>query len=59
MIMDKDAIVVAAEIVTKEDFYDQRYGVIFEAMIELHSEGHPTDLITLQNKLKEKIFLLS
>ncbi len=54
MIMDKDAIVVAAEIVTKEDFYDQRYGVIFEAMIELHSEGHPTDLITLQNKLKEK-----
>ncbi|HHX54882.1 MAG TPA: replicative DNA helicase [Clostridiales bacterium] len=54
MIMDKDAIVVAAEIVTKEDFYDQRYGVIFEAMIELHSEGNPTDLITLQNKLKEK-----
>lgn len=54
MIMDKDAIVVAEEIVTKEDFYDQRYGVIFEAMIELHSEGNPTDLITLQNKLKEK-----
>ena len=54
MIMDKDAIVVAEEIVTKEDFYDQRYGVIFEAMIELHSDGNPTDLITLQNKLKEK-----
>ena len=54
MIMDKDAIVVAEEIVTKEDFYDQRYGVIFEAMIELHSDGNPTDLLTLQNKLKEK-----
>lgn len=54
MIMGKDAIIVAEEILTKDDFYDQRYGVIYEAMIELHSEGNPTDLITLQNKLKEK-----
>ncbi|NLJ89655.1 MAG: replicative DNA helicase [Clostridiales bacterium] len=53
MIMDKEAIIVAAEIVTKEDFYDQRYGVLFDAMIELHNEGNPTDLITLQNKLRE------
>lgn len=53
MIMDKDAIVVAAELVIKEDFYDQRYGVLFEAMVELHNGGNPTDLITLQNKLKE------
>ena len=54
MIMDKDAIAVAAETVTQEDFYDQRYGVLFETMIELHNEGNPTDLITLQNKLQEK-----
>ncbi len=53
MIMDKEAIIVAAEIVRKEDFYDQRYGVLFEAMLELHNEGSPTDLITLQNKLNE------
>lgn len=54
MIMDKDAIVVAQEIIIEEDFYDQRYGILFESMIELHNEGNPTDLITLQNKLKEK-----
>ena len=53
MIMDKEAIIVAAEIIIKEDFYDQRYGVLFDAMIELHNEGNPTDLITLQNKLSE------
>ena len=53
MIMDKDAIIVAAEIIIKEDFYDQRYGVLFDAMISLHNEGSPTDLITLQNKLSE------
>ncbi len=54
MIMDKDAIVAASETVTSEDFYEQRYGVLFDAMLELFNEGKPVDLITLQNKLKEK-----
>ncbi len=54
MIMDKDAIVTAMEILLKEDFYHQQYGVLFESMVELYSEGHPVDLVTLQNRLKEK-----
>ena len=54
MIMDKDAIVSAMEILIKEDFYHQQYGVLFDAMVELYSKGQPVDLITLQNKLKEK-----
>lgn len=54
MIMDKDAIVAASELVVGEDFYQKRYGVLYDAMIELFNEGKPVDLITLQNKLKEK-----
>jgi len=54
MIMDKDAIAGAAELLTGEDLYQQRYGVLFEAILELYNEGKPVDLITLQNKLKEK-----
>ena len=54
MIMDKDAIVSSMEILIKEDFYHQQYGVLFDAMIELYSAGQPVDLVTLQNKLKEK-----
>ncbi|MCH5333183.1 MAG: replicative DNA helicase [Agathobacter sp.] len=54
MIMDKDAIVAAMEQLLKEDFYHQQYGILFEAMVELYSEGQPVDLVTLQNKLKEK-----
>jgi replicative DNA helicase len=54
MIMDKDAILAASELITGEDFYQPRYGVLFDAMIELFNEGKPSDLITLQNKLKEK-----
>jgi replicative DNA helicase len=54
MLMDKDAIIAASEIITASDFYQQQYGVMFESMVELFNEGDPVDLITLQNRLKEK-----
>lgn len=54
MIIDREAIVVASEIVNAEDFYNRSYGTLFETMIELNDEGSPVDLVTLQNRLKEK-----
>ncbi len=54
MIMDREAIVVASEIILPEDFYNKQYGVLFEAMVELNDEGKPVDLVTLQDRLKEK-----
>ena len=54
MIMDRDAIVVVSDILTKDDFYQGQYGILYEAMVELYNEGKPVDLVTLQNKLKEK-----
>ena len=54
MIMDREAIVVAAEIVAGEDFYNRQYGILFETMVELDDKGYPVDLVTLQDKLKEK-----
>ena len=54
MIMDKEAIVVASELITGEDFYNRQYGILFETMVELHDSDSPVDLVTLQNKLKEK-----
>ena len=54
MIMDKDAIVVASELLTPDDFYIRQYGVLFEAMTELFQEGKPSDLVTILDKLKEK-----
>lgn len=54
MIMDREAIVVASEIVMGDDFYSKQCGILFEAMIELNDEGKPVDLVTLQDKLKEK-----
>ena len=54
MIMDADAILVATELITGEDFYNRQYGVIFEAMVEINNQGSPVDLVTLQNRLREK-----
>ena len=54
MIMDRDAIVEAADMLTRADFYQAQYGILFEAMVELYQEGKPVDLVTLQNKLREK-----
>ena len=53
-IMDKEAIVTAMETLIEEDFYHKQYGILFQGMIELYSAGQPVDLVTLQNKLKEK-----
>ena len=52
MIMDKDAIVTAMEMLSQEDFYYQQYGMLFVAMTELYNAGGTVDLITLQDKLK-------
>lgn len=54
MIMDKEAIVIASETLIKEDFYHQQYGILFEAMVELYNEEQPVDVVTLQNRLREK-----
>ena len=54
MIMDRDAIMTASEVITSEDFYQSKYGVLFVAMLELYNEGKPVDLVTLQERLREK-----
>lgn len=54
MIMDREAIIVASELLIREDFYHQQYGVLFEAMVELFNEEQPVDVVTLQNRLREK-----
>ena len=54
MIMDREAIAVASEIVTAEDFYSKQCGVLFEAMVELNDESKPVDMVTLQDRLREK-----
>lgn len=54
MLMDREAVIAASEILTGADFYQKLYGVMFDSMVELFNENQPIDLVTLQNRLKEK-----
>ncbi len=54
MLMDREAIMTAGELISGNDFYQKAYGVVFDTMVELFNEGKPVDLVTLQEKLKEK-----
>ena len=50
MLMDRDAIIAASEIVVADDFYQRQYGIMFDTMVELFNEGKPVDLVTLQDR---------
>ncbi len=54
MIMDREAITVASELICGDDFYGKQYGILFDTMVELNDEGKPVDLVTLQDRLREK-----
>ena len=54
MLMDKEAISAASEIIHSDDFYGRQYGAMFEAITELYNEGKPTDLVAVQEQLKTK-----
>ncbi len=54
MIMDREAIQTAGEILTQEDFYSRQYGTVFSAILELFQNDMAVDPVTLQSKLREK-----
>ncbi len=54
MLMDRDVISDVADLLSREDFYNAQYGILFENMVELYNEGRPVDLVTLSDRLKMK-----
>jgi replicative DNA helicase len=57
ILIDSDAIVKVADIVTFEDFYDEKHRRIFEAIVTLYEQHSPIDVLTLSNKLDEMGFI--
>ncbi len=54
MILSKEAINQAVELLHPEDFYKEANREIFEAIIELFNRNEPVDLITLAEELKRR-----
>lgn len=52
MLIDKEAIAKASEILTSTDFYREAHRVIFNAMLELYNKNEAVDMVTVTEILK-------
>lgn len=52
MLIDKEAIAKASEILTSSDFYREAHRVIFNAMLELYNKNEAVDMVTVTEILK-------
>ena len=53
MLSKPDAVTIAAEELSADDFYRETHRLIFEAMMELKERTEPVDLVTLTEQLKK------
>lgn len=57
LLIDKNAIIKVADILTSRDFYSPVHEKIYEAIIDLYEKHQPIDILSITTKLKEKDFL--
>lgn len=52
MLVDKEAVIKAIEILKPTDFYRQDNSEIFAAMVDVYAKGEPVDFLTVREALK-------
>ncbi|RKY39879.1 MAG: replicative DNA helicase [Candidatus Omnitrophota bacterium] len=57
MLLDKEAIPQAIEILKEDYFYQEKHRRIFSAIVSLFEQGKAVDLITLKEELKKRKWL--
>ncbi len=54
ILIDSDAILKVADFLRPADFYRRQHGDIFEAMLALHGQREPIDLVTVGDELERR-----
>jgi len=54
ILIDKEAINLASEILNPSDFYSEIHNIIFDCMLSLYEARKPIDIVTLTSELKKK-----
>lgn len=57
LLIDKDWFLVISDLLSKDDFYDDRNAKIYEVMLELYTKNKPIDIITVKERLDDKKLL--
>lgn len=55
LLIDDSKLGKVREVLSADDFYDKRHGLIFAAMEYLHDHGTEVDLITLHDRLRNQL----
>ncbi|MBI5530149.1 MAG: replicative DNA helicase [Candidatus Doudnabacteria bacterium] len=54
LMLDKDALIKIGDVVSADDFYDDRHKIIFEAALALSEKNISIDILTVTNWLEER-----
>jgi replicative DNA helicase len=54
LMLDKNAIIRVADLISSTDFYQPAHAKIFEAILELFEKNEPIDILSVSKKLKDK-----
>ena len=53
LLLDQNAVVKVADIVSPEDYYDRRHQLIYEAVLTLFEKRQPIDALTVKSRLED------
>ena len=54
LMLDKDAIIRVADLISADDFYNPSHGKIYRAIFELFEKSEPVDILSVTKKLKDR-----
>lgn len=57
LMIDKDAIIKIADLISADDFYRESHGHIYEVILELFEKKEAIDILSLTSRLEEKKLL--
>jgi replicative DNA helicase len=52
MLLSREAIAVATEVCSVDDFYKPSHGHVFDAVVSLYAQGEPADPVTVADELR-------
>ena len=51
LLIDKEGVTRVADMISRDDFYDDNHGLIFSAILELYHKNRPIDIVTVSETL--------
>ena len=51
LLVDREGITRIADLIARDDFYDDNHGIIYYAILELFRKNRPIDIVTVSETL--------